>query len=241
MAWLGRGKTKTSETHRDTQLLLPRPARRTSSGGRWKSAASCSRSARDYSSGVFSARFWNDQLMNWAMKDPAFKVQLFRFIDVFPMLRTPALVHDYLTDYLSQPGVTLPPGMDLGLKVGGLAKGLMAKTIAGRITAMAGNFIAGVDAATALPTLQKLWSEGVAFSVDLLGEACVSDEEVAAYQRRYLDLIETLPAAVAKWPAESAAGNRLSRPDPADQRLDQDQFALRPDRPDRLRGLAPTR
>ena len=64
---------------------------------------------------------------------------------------------------------------------------------------MAGNFIAGVDAATALPTLKKLWGEGVAFSVDLLGEACVSDDEVAAYQRRYLDLIETLPAAVAQW------------------------------------------
>jgi RHH-type proline utilization regulon transcriptional repressor/proline dehydrogenase/delta 1-pyrroline-5-carboxylate dehydrogenase len=77
----------------------------------------------------------------------------------------------------------------------------MAKTISNRITAMASNFMAGVDAATALPYLQKLWNEGVAFSVDLLGEACVSTEEVAAYQRRYLDLIETLPAAVAKWPA----------------------------------------
>ena len=64
---------------------------------------------------------------------------------------------------------------------------------------MASNFMAGMDAATALPYLQKLWNEGVAFSVDLLGEACVSNEEVAAYQRRYLDLIETLPAAVAKW------------------------------------------
>ena len=81
------------------------------------------KSARDYRSGVFSSRFWYDQLMNWAMKDPAFKLQLFRFIDVFPMLHTPRLVHDYLVDYLSQPGVTLPPGMGLGLKVGGLAKG----------------------------------------------------------------------------------------------------------------------
>ncbi len=150
---------------------------------------------------MLSAKFWNDQLMNWAMKDPAFKIQLFRFIDVFPMLRTSALVHDYLTDYLSQPGVTLPPGMDLGLKMGRLAKGIEAKFISNRITAMASNFMAGTDAASALAYLQKLWNEGVAFSVDLLGEACVSSEEVAAYQRRYLDLIETLPAAVAKWPA----------------------------------------
>ena len=196
MAWLGRGKTKTTETHLDT---TPAPGSSDVERRAVEIGRELLRSARDYSSGVFSARFWNDQLMNWSMKDPAFKIQLFRFIDVFPMLRTPALVHDYLTDYLSQPGVTLPPGMDMGLKVGGLAKGIMAKTISNRITAMASNFMAGVDAATALPYLQKLWKEGVAFSVDLLGEACVSDEEVTAYQRRYLDLIETLPAAVAKW------------------------------------------
>jgi RHH-type transcriptional regulator, proline utilization regulon repressor / proline dehydrogenase / delta 1-pyrroline-5-carboxylate dehydrogenase len=198
MAWLGRGKAKTSETQQST--ATPSAAgssdieRRAMEIGR-----ELLHSARDFSTGVFSAKFWNDQLMNWAMKDPDFKLQLFRFIDVFPMLHTPALVHDYLTDYLGQPGVTLPPGMDLGLKVGGLAKGIMAKTITNRVSAMAGNFIAGIDAASALPTLKKLWGEGVAFSVDLLGEACLSDQEVVAYQRRYLDLIQTLPAAVGAW------------------------------------------
>jgi RHH-type transcriptional regulator, proline utilization regulon repressor / proline dehydrogenase / delta 1-pyrroline-5-carboxylate dehydrogenase len=198
MAWLGRGKSKTSDEQPRVESRPPAIAsdveQRTLEIGR-----ELLKSAREHCSGVFSARFWSDQLMNWSMKDPAFKIQLFRFIDVFPMLRTPAMVHDYLTDYLSQPGVTLPPGMDLGLKAGGLAKGLMAKFISGRITSMAGNFIAGADAAGALPYLKKLWDEGVAFSVDLLGEACVSDEEVAAYQRRYLDLIETLPAATAAW------------------------------------------
>ena len=136
------------------------------------------------------------------MKDPAFKVQFFRFIDVFPMLRTAEQVHEVLLDYLGQEGITLPAGMELGLKAGGLAKGLLAKTIAGRITAMANNFIAGTDAASALPSLRKLWDQGVAFSVDLLGEACVSDEEALGYQRRYLDLLETLPGAVAGWPAK---------------------------------------
>jgi RHH-type proline utilization regulon transcriptional repressor/proline dehydrogenase/delta 1-pyrroline-5-carboxylate dehydrogenase len=91
--------------------------------------------------------------------------------------------------------------MGLGLTAGGLAKGLMAKTIAGRITAMAGNFIAGTDAASALPILEKLWQQGIAFSVDLLGEACVSDAEAEVYQRRYLDLVETLPVQAARWPA----------------------------------------
>jgi len=149
--------------------------------------------------GMLSSKFWSDTLMDWAMKDPAFKVQLFRFVDVFPMLNTPAMVHDHLVDYLSQPGVKLPPGMDLGLKAGRMAKGLMSKTISNRIGAMAANFIAGVDAASALPMLQKLWKKGMGFSVDLLGEACLSDAEVEAYQNRYLDLVNTLPGEVADW------------------------------------------
>ena len=157
--------------------------------------------ARHHHAGPLSSRFWSDQLIGWAMKDPAFKVQFFRFIDVFPMLRTPEQVHQALVDYLEQEGITLPAGMELGLKAGGLAKGLLAKTIGGRITAMANNFIAGTDAASALPSLRELWDQGIAFSVDLLGEACVSDEEALAYQRRYLDLLETLPGAVAGWPA----------------------------------------
>ena len=176
--------------------------------------------------------------MNWAMKDPAFKMQLFRFIDVFPMLNTPEMVHDYLVDYLSQPNVTLPPGMDLGLKAGGLAKGLFAKTIAGRITAMAGNFIAGADAADALPTLEKLWKNGVGFSVDLLGEACVSHAEARAYQERYLDLVQNLPGTVAKWPANPQLEIRPYRPCSPDQCLDQNQLPIGPCRRHRFQRLA---
>ncbi len=200
MTWLSREKH-----NNPSQLRNKRPVnipsildleRRTLEIGRNSSPAPASTK-----SSLFSAKFWSDQLLNWAMKDPAFKIQLFRFIDVFPMLNSPRMVHDYLLDYLSQPGVTLPPGMELGLKAGGLAKGLLAKTIAGRITSMASNFIAGTDAAAALPTLQNIWKQGGAFSVDLLGEACVSHSEARVYQQRYLDLVATLPDTVSKWPA----------------------------------------
>jgi RHH-type proline utilization regulon transcriptional repressor/proline dehydrogenase/delta 1-pyrroline-5-carboxylate dehydrogenase len=158
-------------------------------------------SARSHGKGMFSSRFWSDKLMDWATKDEAFKVQLFRFVDAFPMLKTPEQVHEHLIDYLSQPGVTTPPGMSLGLKAGGLLKGTLASTMSRQITGMAEKFIVGVDAASALPTLEKLWKGNRAFSVDLLGELCVSDEEAAAYQKRYLDLIESLPTQVASWTA----------------------------------------
>jgi len=163
--------------------------------------------SRGSGAGVLSRKFWSDKLMAWAMRDEAFKVQLFRFVDAFPTLRTSEAVHDHLVDYLTQPGVTLPPGLDLGMKAGGVAKGLLSATVSSQIKSMASKFIAGVDAADALPGLHKLWSKGIAFSVDLLGEACVSDAEADAYAEKYLDLIRTLPDAVKAWPAN----DRLER------------------------------
>jgi RHH-type proline utilization regulon transcriptional repressor/proline dehydrogenase/delta 1-pyrroline-5-carboxylate dehydrogenase len=155
--------------------------------------------AQKHKGGVFSAKFYADKLMSWSMKDKDFKVQLFRFVDTFPVLRGGDEVHEHLVDYLTQPGVTLPPGMDLGLRAGGAAKGLFTKTMSAQIKTMAGQFIAGTDAASALPKLKDLWGKGIAFSVDLLGEVCVSDAEADEYQARYLDLIRGLPDTVREW------------------------------------------
>ena len=155
--------------------------------------------ARSKKQSWLSAAFWSDKLMDWAMEDEEFKIQLFRFVDTFPTLVTPEQVHEHLVDYLSQPGVKLPAGLGIGLKAGGLAQGTMTKTVTSQITKMAQRFIAGTDAASALPELEKIWKEGVAFSVDLLGEACVSDAEAEEYRQRYLDLLINLPEHVTAW------------------------------------------
>jgi len=109
-------------------------------------------SARAHRDGRFSRRFWSDQLMQWSMKDPAFKTQLFRFIDAFPMLRTPEQIRSHLLEYLMQPGVTLPAGMSLGLKAGAIFQGTLASTIGGQIQSMAEKFILAESAAAALPS-----------------------------------------------------------------------------------------
>ncbi|MCC6679201.1 MAG: proline dehydrogenase family protein [Phycisphaerales bacterium] len=155
--------------------------------------------ARGHKTSLLSAKFYSDAIMEWSMKDRDFKVQMFRFVDAFPTLRSADAIHDHLTDYLSQPGVKVPPAIAALLKAGGLLKSASAATISSQIKGMAGKFIAGTDAASALPGLRKLWDDGIAFSVDLLGEACVSDAEADAYRDKYLDLISTLPAQVAGW------------------------------------------
>ncbi len=196
MAWFGRKEAASASENLAASGADDELDRRTMEIGSRLLAA-----ARNHRKGLFSSSFWSDQLVAWTMKDAGFRTQLFRFIDVFPMLRTPDQVHDYLTDYLGQPGVTLPMGLDVGLKAGRLAKSVVAKTVADRVESMARSFIAGSDATEALPVLKKLWHQGVAFSIDLLGEACVSDAEADVYQQRYLDLLDTLPAEVKRWPA----------------------------------------
>ncbi len=145
---------------------------------------------------------FSDRLLEWTLRDPHFKTQLFRFINVFPVLKTPAQIHDHLLEYLTQPGITLPRTLSLALSAGGLFKGTLASTIAAQITAMAHSFIAGESPAGALPVLRQLRDRHSAFSADLLGEACLSDAEAAAYQIRYLDLLHTLPKETAAWPAD---------------------------------------
>lgn len=139
-------------------------------------------------------------LLDWAMSDAEFKVQLFRFVDVFPTLQTPEQINDLLRDYLEQPGVTLPSGLDFGLKAGRTMKGTMARTIAGQIRRMAETFIAGSDIDEALPKLRQAWMQGMAASVDLLGEACLSHQEAAVYHQRYRDLIGRLASDSQQWP-----------------------------------------
>ena len=157
--------------------------------------------ARQHKTSMLSAKFYSDWLMEWSMKDPNFKVQMFRFVDAFPMLRTTDDKFEHLKDYLGQPGVTVPGPIELGIRAGGVAKGLFVGTMTKQIEGMAGKFIAGTDAASAIGNLKDLWNDGIAFSVDLLGEACVSDEEADAYQAKYLDLVNNLPSSVAAWKA----------------------------------------
>jgi RHH-type proline utilization regulon transcriptional repressor/proline dehydrogenase/delta 1-pyrroline-5-carboxylate dehydrogenase len=156
--------------------------------------------ARNRRASRLSRQFWSDHLMQWAMKDEAFKAQLFRFVDVFPMLGSPERIHAHLQEYLSQPGIAVPAGLTIGLKAGSLFRRTVGSTVTSRVLAMANRFILAGDLQSALGPLRELRAQGMATSVDLLGEACVSDVEARAYQRRYLALVDTLARELPNWP-----------------------------------------
>ena len=144
----------------------------------------------------------SQRLIDWATQDPAFKTQLFRFVDVFPMLEADAeAVHAHLEQYLNRPEVTLPRGLATGMKAGGWFKGTLSRAVTSQVLAMANRFIAGETAEAALPRLRRRWDEAIGFSIDLLGEACVSVGEAEAYRERYLRTIDELADTVEHWPS----------------------------------------
>ena len=162
--------------------------------------------------GVFSSAYWEGQLLAWAMRDPVFKVDLFRFVDVFPMLRTREQVSQHVQEMLLRGGRELPAAIATALRAttarltGGIAQAALRKNI----EAMASRFIVGRDSRDTLPALRRLHDAGIGFTVDLLGEATLSEPEAEAYLARYRDLVENLPGQVAAWPADEVLDRAAS-------------------------------
>jgi RHH-type proline utilization regulon transcriptional repressor/proline dehydrogenase/delta 1-pyrroline-5-carboxylate dehydrogenase len=152
----------------------------------------------------FSPGWWDEHLMDWTMGDPAVKVQLFRFIDALPLLHGPADVNRHLREYFAEVDERLPGWMRLGLHVlpnngtiGRLVAGA-ARTSARRL---ARRFIAGSNLPEALHAIGGLRDRSLAFTVDLLGEATITEKEAEQYQAEYLTLVEGLSRHVNRWPA----------------------------------------
>jgi RHH-type proline utilization regulon transcriptional repressor/proline dehydrogenase/delta 1-pyrroline-5-carboxylate dehydrogenase len=154
--------------------------------------------------GVFNKDFWQGKILDWAMKDPSFKVDMFRFVDVLPVLEGKEQVSQHIKEYLLRDGRELPTVINAALKAatGGLTAGLASAAIKKNVTDMAERFIVGQDAKSALSELKKLHKQGIAFTVDLLGEATLSENESDEYARRYMDLIDNLADEVASWPTD---------------------------------------
>lgn len=151
---------------------------------------------------VFEGRWWSQGVINLAMKDPAFKVQLFRFIDVLPALASDQAVVKLAEEYFGAGGGNIF-GMQWGLKAlaaTSVGAALTGKSIRHQVEQMARTFIAGGSVAEALPVLAGLWKDGRAWSVDLLGEATISNLEADQYRDRCLAALSELQAEAGAWP-----------------------------------------
>lgn len=151
---------------------------------------------------VFHFSWWDEKILDWCMRDETVKVQMFRFIDVLPMLKTGEQVARHLQEYFLDHKEVFPIAVQWGLNFAShrsAAARAVALAVRRNATRMAQRFIAGATPAEALTAIRRLRRQQLAFTLDLLGEATLSEEEAALYQQRYLDLLSSLTAAAHHW------------------------------------------
>ncbi len=154
---------------------------------------------------VFERRWWLDHILEWAMQDESVKVQMFRFVDVLPTLKSSSSVAQHLQEYFDEVRSHLPAAVRMGLDVAqpdsllGKALAVNARTNARK---MAERFIAGTTGEELFRSVSRLRKNGLAFTLDLLGEAVISEPEAVHYQQAYMELLEELAPQVNAWPED---------------------------------------
>ncbi|MFO1450409.1 MAG: proline dehydrogenase family protein [Opitutaceae bacterium] len=155
--------------------------------------------------GIFSKKGAYARIMEWSMRDPAFKAQLFRFVDVLPSLDSSAEIVRHLQEYLGDQAVELHPALKAGLGAASFAPGLVATPVKSQVTDMARQFVAGENARDLVRRLQANARNGVATTIDLLGETVVSEAEADEFLQRNLDIIATVSEALRRQPEPCAS------------------------------------
>ena len=146
-------------------------------------------------------RALDDRAMDLASSDAELKAALFRFVDVVPACRSLDDLARHLTGFLEEVP-DRPSPVSAAMRMGDTRTGRKALGVAAAagVRHMAHRFIVGADPADAVSELKTLWRRGIATSVDLLGEATVTEAEADHYAARCSDALDTLSAAYAGWP-----------------------------------------
>jgi proline dehydrogenase len=151
-------------------------------------------------------RALDSRAMELATGDQELRAALFRFVDVVPACRSLDDLARHLTGFLAELSDGPPPPISAAMKISGTRAGRAAlgAAAAGGVRHLAHRFIVGETPSGALATLRRLWDSGVASSVDLLGEATVTQSEADRYAQRCLDAVRVLSAQTPAWPARPA-------------------------------------
>ena len=148
---------------------------------------------------LFSKAGFYQRMMAFSMRDEQFKVQLFRFVDVLASLRRSHEIVQHLEEYFAEMRNGFAPMLHTGVRLAKVVPWISGQLLRWNVSGMARQFIAGKNPADVMKTLRKRRAQKIGFTVDLLGEAVVSEHETDEYAARCLDLLETLGRETRGW------------------------------------------
>ncbi len=145
----------------------------------------------------------DDKLMAWTMENESLRVQLFRLIDCLPALQSKAEIARHMQEYLASDAIEVPALRSLlnfsTDNPNSITATAAATTLATAVATLAKRYICGENLAAASKTIERLRRERLAFTLDLLGEAVISETEAQAYLDRYLAIMADLTDRAKNW------------------------------------------
>jgi len=137
--------------------------------------------------------------MALSMRDEHFKVQLFRFVDVLASLHRGTDIVQHLDEYFADMRNGYAPMIRTGVGLAKIIPWMSGQVLRWNVSGMARQFIAGRNPKDVMKTLSKRRAQGIGFTVDLLGEAVVSEQEAGEYTTRCFELLEHLGRETRGW------------------------------------------
>ncbi len=146
---------------------------------------------------LFEPQDWIGRMIDWSLEDDSLRTALFRFVDVLPSLTSASEIGRHLKEYFAKVDHAL--GGLIFLAQAFHAGRLVAPLVRQNVVRLARRFIVEEDTESLSRVLASLREEPAAFTLDVVGEATVSDQEAGAMEKRYLELLRGLVPLAEQW------------------------------------------
>ena len=137
---------------------------------------------------------WVEKLFSHLVDNERFRVQALRFVDVLPALDNAADLARHMQEYFTPEELNYP-GLSKWwsrLSAGSMTPRLIAPTIRKAMRLLGQRFLAGETVDDLYKTIKTYQAKNLESSLDLLGEAVVSEKQADKYLAEYINLIESL-------------------------------------------------
>lgn len=149
-----------------------------------------------------------EETLEWTSRHRELQAALLRMVDVAPACRDNHDLAEHFRALLAE----VDHGHFVARGGAHLPDVLLGPAAAAVVRQMASRFIVGVDPAAATGSLERMWRAGTASTLDLLGEATVTEAEGRRYGERCADALRVFGEAAARWPASDLL-DRVPRAD----------------------------
>jgi RHH-type proline utilization regulon transcriptional repressor/proline dehydrogenase/delta 1-pyrroline-5-carboxylate dehydrogenase len=152
---------------------------------------------------IWRRGWWERRMLDFTSADPRVQTQLFRFMEAVPHLHDDADIARHLREYLDDRAIR----EHFWLRCATAYRdptGLVGRSIGAAVRRaafmMARSFITGSNTREAIRYAQQLRNRCMGFTLDVLGEATISERTGNNAAAVYMELIESLGAAALRWP-----------------------------------------